>query len=85
LAAGEQVVIDGLEKLKNGSKVSPKKDTPKSGSKSSKGGGVSADAAQPDSKARDAKPGHKDKAEDGNAIDQGTDRPHEHHHHGQHS
>lgn len=85
LAAGEQVVIDGLEKLKNGSKVSPKKDTPKSGSKSSKGGGVSADAAQPDSKARDAKPGHKDKAEDGNAIDQGTERPHEHHHHGQHS
>jgi multidrug efflux system membrane fusion protein len=83
LAAGEQVVIDGLEKLKNGSKVSPKKDTPKPSSKSSKGGGVPADAAQPDSKARDAKPGHKDKADGGNANGKDADKPHEHHRHGQ--
>jgi membrane fusion protein, multidrug efflux system len=35
LAAGEQVVIDGMEKLKNGSQVSPRKDTTNGGRKSS--------------------------------------------------
>jgi multidrug efflux system membrane fusion protein len=66
LAAGEQVVIDGMEKLKNGSQVSPRKDTAKSGHKSSKGGDPVSDAISPavggngivDAHAGDANPKH---------------------------
>jgi multidrug efflux system membrane fusion protein len=87
LAAGEQVVIDGLEKLKNGTKV-----TPKSGDKSSKEGGAAADAARPDSEGKNGKSGHKDTSgrkdkagSEGSAAtdDKEVGAPHVHHHHGQ--
>ena len=81
VAEGEQVVIDGLEKLKSGSKVVPKKDTSKAGAKSSKEGGVQADTTL---EGGGVKRGHKDKTDGGNAMDQNADRPREHHHHGQH-
>ena len=45
LAAGEQVVIDGMEKLRNGSRVVPAKDATKAGRASTKAGDSSGDAA----------------------------------------
>jgi multidrug efflux system membrane fusion protein len=79
LAAGEQVVIDGLEKLKNSSKVQPQKDASKEGGKRSKGGEAKGDAGQPEA---GPKPGDKGKAETGKGAEDGS-APHEHHHHGQ--
>ena len=71
LAAGEQVVIDGVEKLKNGSQVSPRKDTAKSGHKSSKGGDSASDTVTP---AADAT---------GTVEARDGDGGQKHHHHGQ--
>jgi multidrug efflux system membrane fusion protein len=67
LAAGEQVVVDGLEKLKNGSNVSIMKDAGRSSHKSSKGGA----SASPEADGKAA----------GEAKDQGS--THKHHHSGQ--
>jgi len=68
LAADEQVVIDGMEKLKNGSRVAPARDVAKSSRSSSRAGDSSADSppSGPDPKAA--------------AAADGTSR--EHHHHG---
>ncbi len=47
LAAGEQVVIDGMENLKNGSQVSSRTDTAKSSHRSPKAGDAVSDAVAP--------------------------------------
>lgn len=70
LSAGDEVVIDGTEKLKNNSKVTPKQDGGKSGHKSSKGG----DAAP------DPKPAKSDDKTP-SAADSGSPKTGEHHHH----
>jgi multidrug efflux system membrane fusion protein len=57
LAPGEQVVIDGQEKLKNGSKVSPKQSTSRSGRKFSKGSGPQGDAPQATQPSAESKDG----------------------------
>jgi multidrug efflux system membrane fusion protein len=47
LAAGDQVVVDGQEKLKSGSRVSPQQNTPKSGRNGPRATESGATAAQP--------------------------------------
>jgi multidrug efflux system membrane fusion protein len=68
LAAGEQVVIDGMEKLRNGSRVAPAKDATKSGRASTKAGDSPADAVP--------------KLSDAQTTAGGDDAARQHHHHG---
>jgi multidrug efflux system membrane fusion protein len=88
LSARDQVVIDGVERLKNGSKVTPKKSDSGSGSGriSSKGGDTTPDAAAPavDGKSgKSSKGDKKGKSGDGRgaaaAAADGA-KPHQHHH-----
>jgi multidrug efflux system membrane fusion protein len=93
LAAGEQVVIDGVEKLKNGSKVSPQKEG--GSGKHSKGGGAkdpeakgekgAAEGAAP-AGAEGAHKSHKDKTASAAAPAAGDAAPESggHHHHHDH-
>ena len=83
LSAGDQVVIDGLEKLKNGSRVSPKKSDSIPDHKSSGGSKVGTDATAPapDGKGRaDDKKKSVDRSRADADVTDGV-APHEHSHH----
>jgi multidrug efflux system membrane fusion protein len=83
LSAGDQVVIDGLEKLKNGSKVSPKKEGGSKSGKASQGDAAKGATAADSKPGDDASGGHKHHGGDASAASPAVaaDAPHEHHHH----
>lgn len=82
LAAGEQVVVDGMEKLKNGSRVSPSKEAGKTGGRKSGAAGDSPSAASSAAATDEpTKKSHSGVAASGAAAAGGE--AHEHHHHGQ--